>query len=159
MNKDSIKQKLKNYSLKHNKVHQFTLTRYFQERLLYRLSISEYRNQFLLKGGALIYSINKEQSRPTLDIDLLSKTITMNQSDIKTAFADICNLECNDGVVFDDMSIVLTEIKKEGNYSGIRVKFSAKLDSINQSMQIDIGFGDVVVPGPIEIAYPTLIES
>ena len=83
----------------------------------------------------------------------------MNQSDIKTAFADICNLECNDGVVFDDMSIVLTEIKKEGNYSGIRVKFSAKLDSINQSMQIDIGFGDVVVPGPIEIAYPTLIES
>jgi len=71
-NISAIKDKLKQYSKKHGKIHQSTLTRYFQERLLFRLSISIYKKKFLLKGGALIYSFQKETSRPTLDIDLLA---------------------------------------------------------------------------------------
>lgn len=153
----SIKARLKNYSKKHNKTHQFTLIRYFQERLLYRLSKSQYKNQFLLKGGALIYSLNREASRPTLDIDLLAKGISTREENIKKIFAEICNVKSFDGVDFDPNNISISEILKEGNYSGVRVKIPATLDNIKQSMQIDLGFGDVVTPGPVEMEYPTII--
>jgi len=154
----SIKDKLKNYSKKHNKIHQATLTRYFQERLLYRLSKSQYKDKFLLKGGALMYSLQKEESRPTLDIDLLARNINTDYGEIKAAFKDICNLSFHDGVTFDSNDISTSEIIKEGNYSGIRIKIPTRLGNIKQSMQIDIGFGDIVTPGPIEMEYPTIIN-
>lgn len=157
-NIESIKGKLKNYSKKHSKIHQSTLTRYFQERLLYRLAESRYKDNFLLKGGALIYSLQKEESRPTLDIDLLAKNIKANHEEIKSAFNEICNLEFYDGVTFDSKSITSTEITKEGNYSGIRINIAARLGNIKQTMQVDIGFGDVVTPGPIEMEYPSIIN-
>ena len=71
----SIQMKLKHLSKIQQKNHQLTLTRYFQERLLFRLSKSEYRDNFFLKGGVLIYALEKEASRPTLDLDLLAKKI------------------------------------------------------------------------------------
>lgn len=160
MNKniESIKGQLKNYSKKYNKIHQFTLIRYFQERLLFRLSKSKYRNQFLLKGGALIYALQKEDSRPTLDIDLLANHIRANEAILKEVFTEICSINFFDGVVFDYDNIEITEIIKDGNYSGIRVKVIARLGNIKQKMQIDIGAGDIVFPEPIEMEYPTLIE-
>lgn len=154
----SIKDRLKNYSKKHNKIHQFTLTRYFQERLLFRLSKSNHKNKFLLKGGALIYSLQKEESRPTLDIDLLAKNINTDHAEIRAIFIDICSLKFFDGVTFDTNKIIVSEILKEGNYSGIRIKISSRLGNIKQSMQVDIGFGDVVTPGPVEMEYPTIIS-
>jgi predicted nucleotidyltransferase component of viral defense system len=157
-NIQSIKDKLKNYSKKHNKIHQATLTRYFQERLLYRLSKSDFKDKLLLKGGALIYSFQMEESRPTLDIDLLAKELTADHYELKTIFKTICDLKFYDGVTFDSDNITVTEITKEGNYSGIRIKVPARLGNIKQSMQIDIGFGDIVTPGPVEMEYPTIID-
>lgn len=157
-NISSIKGRLKNYSKKHKKIHQATLTRYFQERLLFRLSKSQYRPNFLLKGGALIYALQKEESRPTLDIDLLAKNIKANHEEVKSVFKEICDLKFYDGVTFDSKNISASEIVKEGNYSGTRIKVLARLGNIKQSMQIDIGFGDIVTPGPIEMEYPTIIE-
>ena len=154
----SIKDKLKNYSKKHNKIHQATLTRYFQERLLFRLSKSIFREKFFLKGGALIYALQQEESRPTLDIDLLAKNIKANHEIIKAAFKNICELEFHDGVTFDSNEILVSEITKEGSYSGSRIKVVARLGNIKQSMQVDIGHGDVVTPGPIEMEYPTIIN-
>lgn len=154
----SIKDRLKNYSKKKNKIHQFTLVRYFQERLLYRLSQSDYREKFLLKGGALVYSLQKEESRNTLDIDLLAKRLKSDEGQIGEIFKNICELQFYDGVTFDTRTLVTQEIIKEGNYSGIRVKVAARLGNIKQTMQIDIGFGDIVTPGPVEMEYPTLIE-
>lgn len=157
-NIESIKAKLRNYSKNHKRIHTFTLIRFFQERLLYRLSQSTYKNSFLLKGGALIYSIKKEESRPTLDIDLLGKDIEFNQQKIKEIFEDICSLKFEDGVEFDIEAIETDEIQKEGHYSGIRVKIPAVLGKITQKMQIDIGYGDIVYPGPVEMEYPTMIK-
>lgn len=74
----SIQMKLKQLSKIQKKNHQLTLTRYFQERLLYRLSKSEFRNNFFLKGGALIYALEQETSRPTLDIDLLAEKVRID---------------------------------------------------------------------------------
>ena len=154
----SIKGRLKNYSKKKNKIHQFTLVRYFQERLLYRLSKSQYRENFLLKGGALVYSLQKEESRNTLDIDLLAKRLKSDEEEIKKIFREICDLQFYDGVTFDTKTLTIQEIIKEGSYSGIRVKVAARLGNIKQMMQIDIGFGDIVTPGPVEMEYPTLID-
>ncbi|MEM9921492.1 MAG: nucleotidyl transferase AbiEii/AbiGii toxin family protein [Bacteroidota bacterium] len=154
----SIKDKLRNYSRRYNKIHQATLIRYFQERLLYRLSKSRYRNKFLLKGGALVFSLEREESRPTLDIDLLAKGMKADQEAIRNAFEEICDLKFFDGVTFDSQDISISEIVKEGNYSGIRAKVVARLGNVKQSMQVDIGFGDIVIPGPVEMEYPTLID-
>lgn len=156
---ESIKAKLKNVSREWNKNHQLTLIRYFQERFLYRLSISEYRNNFFLKGGVLIYAIERRASRPTLDLDLLARKIEADQDKIKTIFREICSMPCEeDGVIFDQDSIETSEIVKEGNYSGVRVKVLSTLGNIKQRIQIDTGFGDIVVPGPVEMIFPTLIE-
>lgn len=154
----SIKARLKKYSKQEGRIHQFTLIRYFQERLLYRLSKSEYRNHFLLKGGALVYALQKESSRNTLDIDLLAKKLKADGKELVEIFREVCDQEFEDGVTFDLQNILAAEIIKEGNYSGIRIKIPAKLGTIQQSMQIDIGFGDSVTPGPIEMDYPTLLD-
>ncbi len=154
----SIKDKLKNYSKREQKVHQFTLIRYFQERFLYRLSISKYRSNFLLKGGALVYSLNREMSRPTLDIDLLAKKINTTDKHILQIFSDIVQIDYPDGVDFFVNEMEITAIQKEGSYQGTRVKIPAKLGNIKHTLQIDIGLGDAVFPAPTEISYPTLID-
>ncbi|MCB0707213.1 MAG: nucleotidyl transferase AbiEii/AbiGii toxin family protein [Saprospiraceae bacterium] len=157
--KPSIITKLKNISRERKKVHQQTLIRYFQERLLYRLSISAYRENFFLKGGALIYAIEKEQSRLTKDIDFLAMKIDSDKESIKKIFGEICSISYSeDGVDFDTENITVDEIIEEGIYSGIRMKIPANLDNIKQNLQVDVGFGDVIIPGPVEMSYPTLLE-
>jgi len=154
----SIQARLRNYSKAQGKIHQFTLIRYFQERLLFRLSKSKYRQNFLLKGGALVYAIQKESSRNTLDIDLLAKQIKSEEPILIEIFKEVSEQNFEDGIQFDLENISASEIIKEGNYAGIRIKIPATLGNIRQRMQIDIGFGDIVTPAPIEMTYPTLLE-
>jgi predicted nucleotidyltransferase component of viral defense system len=155
----SIQAKLRNVSRAGNKNHQLTITRFFQERFLFRLSQSAFKNHFYLKGGVLIYALEGQASRPTLDLDLLARKTEANQAKIKSIFQKVCGMEYDeDGVTFDATAITTTEIAKEGNYSGIRVKVMAYLGNIRQGMQIDIGFGDIVIPGPVNIRFPTLLE-
>lgn len=155
----SIQAKLRNVSKASNKSHQLTITRYFQERFLFRLSQSAFRDHFYLKGGVLIYALEGQASRPTLDLDLLARKAGADQIKIKSIFQKVCGMVYDaDGVIFDATSITTSEIAKEGNYSGIRVKVMAHLGNIRQWMQIDIGFGDIVVPGPLSIHFPTLLE-
>ncbi|MEO1513746.1 MAG: nucleotidyl transferase AbiEii/AbiGii toxin family protein [Bacteroidota bacterium] len=159
MNIESIKAKLKNYSRKNNKVHQNTLTKFFQERSLYRLSISNYKHNFLLKGGALAYTIGGDDSRHTKDIDFLISKLQAEQENLRTVFEDICETTSNDGVLFKSKNIKVETIQKEGNYSGTRIKVEAKLGKISQQVQVDIGVGDYVTPGPQEIEFPTILKE
>ena len=154
----SIQSRLKNIAQKERKTHQLILIRYFTERVIYRLSISPFKNHFCLKGGALLYAFEQETSRPTMDLDLLGLHITNKQSELKTLFATICQMPCEeDAVLFFPDSITTSEIQKEGMYSGIRIKVEGRLGSIRQILQIDIGFGDVVTPAPVEMSYPVLL--
>jgi hypothetical protein len=140
--------------------YQLLVIRYLYERLLYRLSISDYHDKFYLKGGVLQYAFEKEYSRPTLDIDFLAVKIKNDIAQIKNVFIEICSMPCKeDGTDFDINTIITEEITKQKDYSGIRLSFVAHLDSIRQVMKIDIGFGDVVTPKPLIISYPTLIEE
>lgn len=155
----SIKGKLKAIAQADGKAYQLILTRYFQERLLFRIFLSSYCRNFCLKGGALLYALEREKSRPTLDIDLLGMQISNDEALLQGVFYEICSIpDLEDGVGFDLDTLATSEITKEGSYSGIRVKIAMHLGNIRQMMQIDIGFGDQITPGPVQMEYPTLLE-
>ncbi len=154
----STRDKLMNISKVQKTTFQIVATRYFYERLLYRLSKSDYRENFYLKGGALLYATQKDIARPTLDIDFLGIKIKNDIAHLKNVFIELCSLEYEDGVSFDTQTITVGEIMEGNSYKGIRVSVLAKLDSIKQHLRIDIGFGDTVVPREVELEYPTLID-
>ncbi len=121
------------------------ISRYFQERLLYRLSVSEYKDKFILKGGALLYAHDGFQARPTLDIDFMAKNVSNDMANIKKIFQDICQIGCEeDGVVFDADTIETSEIAISKDYHGVRLSLLAHLDTAQQNISMDIGFGDPI---------------
>lgn len=156
----SIRSKLLNIAKKEDVFYQTILTRYFQERLLYRLSQTRYRDNFYLKGGALMYAYERFAARPTLDIDFLGNNISNEGESIISAFREICSIPYEeDGIVFDIEHIVAQNITEFRDYHGIRVSLPVNMDTITQIMTMDIGFGDVVTPEPIVLDYLVLLNS
>ena len=138
------------------------LLRFIQERFLYRLSLSEYRNHFYLKGGVLLYAHEQFNARPTMDMDFMGDKINRDKENIKRAFQTICRVDCpEDGVKFDsgDDEIILEDITLEREYNGIRILITAHLDSIVQQVSMDVGFGDIIIPKPVDLDYPLLLED
>lgn len=155
----SIQDKLRNIAKASGRDFQLILTRYFQERLLFRLSKSAHCEHFCLKGGALLYALEGEMSRPTLDLDLLAMKITMDKVRFVEIFREICNIDFSeDGVQFDTEKISVIEIMEQRRYAGLQIKIHTSLGNIRQMMKIDIGFGDIVTPSPDEMTFPTLLD-
>lgn len=156
----SVKTRLLNLAKQENIRYQQLVTRYFQERLLFRLSLSEYRSHFVLKGGALLYAYDRFAARPTLDIDFMGDRISNDPENIKAAFCSICDIPYEtDGVHFHAHTLTADTITVEKEYPGIRVSLIATLDSMRQSIYMDIGFGDIVIPQPAELDYPVLLAD
>lgn len=156
----SIRTKLLNVAKEEGVFYQTILTRYFQERLLYRMSQTAYRENFFLKGGALMYAYEHFAARPTLDIDFLGENISNQGERIATAFREICSVPCEeDGVTFDVEKISFKEITEFKDYHGIRLNIPVSMDTIRQVMSMDIGFGDVVTPRPVPLDYPLLLTA
>ncbi|MCR5504367.1 MAG: nucleotidyl transferase AbiEii/AbiGii toxin family protein [Elusimicrobiaceae bacterium] len=132
------------------------LKRYLQERFLYRLSESKYKNNFILKGGLLLITIDIPSSRPTLDIDFLAKNI--NKEKIEFYFQEICKINTTDGIKFDENSVKTEEIIKEGDYKGIRVKIKAYFHTSQTDISIDVGLGDIVL-NQREITFPCILSD
>ena len=138
------------------------LLRFVQERFLYRLSLSAYRENFFLKGGALLFAHERFAARPTRDMDFLGDHISRDKENIKRIMHEICSIECEeDGVTFEcgEDEIWLEDITIEKEYNGTRVHMTAHMDTIVQQFSIDVGFGDVIVPQPAQLDYPLLIEG
>lgn len=157
----SVKDKLKRLTSS-NATYQQVLIRYMHERLLYRLSKSRFRENFILKGGALLFAHQRFLARPTIDIDFLGERISRDKEAIVHTFTEILSLTCEyDGVIFDttDGSIEAEDIILERRYNGVRVYFTGHLDTIVQRLSMDIGFGDIIVPEPADLEYHTLIEG
>ena len=157
-NAASIRARLKNIADKECKPFDFILMLYLVERLLFRLSISRYSEQFVLKGGLLLYLIMNEKARATKDIDLLAKEIAGNLDSLKEIFADISAIPSDDAAIYDSESITAERIKEDADYEGVRIKLVAHLGNMRKSLQFDIGFGDVVVPKAETLEYPTLLD-
>lgn len=155
----SIRARLLNIAKQENIFFQTILTRYFQERLLYRISQTHYKNNFYLKGGALMYAYERFSARPTLDIDFLGADISNDGEKIVNTFKEICAVPCDeDGVSFDLTRISAQNITEFKDYHGIRLSIPVAMDTIVQVMTMDIGFGDVVTPGAIPLDYPILLR-
>jgi hypothetical protein len=138
---------------------QILLTRYALERLLYRLSISEHRERFILKGAMLFVTWVTDPFRPTRDLDLLGHGDNGVEA-IAVSFRAICAEPVDDdGVVFDILGLEAAPIREEVDYGGVRVRTTATIAGARVPIQVDIGFGDAVTPAPVEIDYPTLLGN
>lgn len=156
----SVKDRLLNISRSGKIGYQVLVTRYLQERLLYRLSISPYYDHFVLKGGALLYAHERLMARPTLDIDFMGHRIDNDKENVRKAFAEICAIPFQqDGVTFHTDTIRTDDIAVERKYPGVRLTLKTTIDTIRQDVSMDIGFGDVITPCPSELDYPNLIDG
>lgn len=154
----SVRARLLNRAKAANAEFGLTLTRFALERLLYRLSVSPHRDQFLLKGALLFDLWFDEPHRPTRDADFLG----FGPADLPTlekVFREICAVQVADGIVFDPATVKAEEIRKEANYAGIRITLLGTLDGARCPVQADIGFGDAVTPAPEETDYPVLLDD
>jgi hypothetical protein len=154
----SIRDRLLNKTRAEKLDYNLLLTRYALERMLYRLSISDQRDQFLLKGALLFDLWFDVPHRPTHDADFLGFG-SAEIPHLKQLFQDICRIEVEDGIVFQPDSVKAAEIRKEANYAGVRVTLMGMLDSARCPIQIDIGFGDAVVPEPEDVLYPIILPG
>lgn len=155
----SVRAKLYEISKQEGIDFQVILTLYMQERLLYRLSQSRYFEKFIIKGGLLLFGIELELGRPTRDIDFLGKALPSDLDLIKTVFREIASTKVHDdGVRFDPESVRTDKIKEDADYEGVRVKMDAYLDKATVTLQIDIGFGDVIVPDVVEMDFPAMLD-
>jgi len=156
----SVRAKLLNLMKFSRKDYMYLLVRYFNERLLYRISISKYRNNFILKGGTLMYALDGLNARPTVDIDFIGNSISRDRESLKQSIESILRKEClEDGVVFDFENISTEEIAVDKRYPGTRFSFYAKMGTIVQRMSIDIGFGDIITPAPQSLDFPLLLPD
>jgi len=152
----SIRARLLNKARTEKLDYNLLLTRYALERMLYRLSISEQRDQFLLKGALLFDLWFDVPHRPTHDADFLGSG-SAEIPHLEALFREVCQIEVEDGILFQTESVKAAEIRKEANYAGVRVTLMGMLDSARCPVQLDIGFGDAVVPGPEEVHYPVIL--
>ncbi|HLB56361.1 MAG TPA: nucleotidyl transferase AbiEii/AbiGii toxin family protein [Coxiellaceae bacterium] len=134
------------------------LLRFMLERLLYRIGQSRYQKQFLLKGAMLFALWYDMPHRQTRDLDLLA----FGDNDLlvmKKIFQEIATLSFDDGIIFDVERITVVRILEETSYVGVKVTIPAELAKATNKIQIDVGFGDAVTPGPVDSQYPVLIKE
>lgn len=154
----SIRARLRDVARERGEEFNLTLNRYAVERYLYRLSVSRWAGQFVLKGALLFDLWFDEPHRPTRDADFLG----FGPDDAATAKAivtDICAIDVDDGIEFDPAAARIEEIREDAHYGGLRVRISGTLDGALCTAQIDIGFGDAVTPGPLVVDYPTILDD
>jgi predicted nucleotidyltransferase component of viral defense system len=154
----SVRQRLLNQAREQGRPFQELLQYYVMERFLYRLSRSKFRNAFVLKGALLLTAWRAPKSRPTMDIDLLGQT-SNDLEYLRFAVQEICRSRVvPDGVEFRVETLEIQKIKEDAEYEGARVRLLALVTNARVTLQIDIGFGDVIVPHAAEIEYPVLLE-
>lgn len=135
---------------------QFLLGRWTIECFLYRLAGSAHKDSFVLKGAMLFLAWGSGLYRPTKDLDLLGFG-GASVAEVASRIREICSVLADDGIVFDIAGIEAERIKEDAEYEGVRVWVPASLDGARVTMQIDVGFGDVVDPAPAQLPFPTLL--
>ena len=151
----SVRQKLLNLATSTGEDFGLVLTRYALERLLYRLSQSKYRDQFILKGAMLFQVWSRTPHRPTRDLDLLGRGDPSIEH-CREVFRELCRIPVEeDCLIFSEETVKAEKIKEEQDYEGVRVKFLTRLDNARIPVQVDVGFGDAVNSGLLD--YPTLL--
>lgn len=136
---------------------QTIIRNYIMERLLERISLSRYREQFILKGGMLISALVGLENRATMDIDTTVKNLSLSVDNVTDTLTEIIKIEVDDGIIFTIKRV--SEIMDEAEYPGVRAMLEAKLDTMRTPLKIDISAGDVITPGEIQFEYKLMFED
>jgi hypothetical protein len=154
----SVRRRLMDAAKESGRPFQEVLEYYAMERFLYRLARSPHAGRFVLKGALLLRAWGGAASRPTRDIDLLGRVENTVEAVVPIVRAVCAAAVEPDGMVFDPATIVGAVIREDADYPGVRVTFLGTLQNARVAMQIDIGFADVVTPGPVPTDYPVILE-
>ena len=152
-----LKSIIKNMAKQKNISAQLVLQNYMLERLLERISVSKYRDNFILKGGFLIAAMVGLDTRATMDMDVTLKGYPVNEETIQKMFQEICGIELNDEVTFTLRQI--GEIRENDEYSGYRVALTADYPPMAVPLKLDVTTGDKITPKEIEYSFKLLLED
>ena len=153
----AVKAKIKNKAGGNSDKSQVMLRIYLMERLLERVSLSKYRDNFVLKGGLLVSSLVGVDMRSTMDLDTTVKSLPMNKKSVQKILEEIMAIEVEDGVSFRISKV--QDIMEGHEYEGLRFMIECSMDRLKQTIKIDISTGDEITPGAIEYKLPLIIED
>ena len=152
-----LKDLIRNMSKKKSADAQILMRNYMMERFLERISLSEYKNQFILKGGMLVAAMVGLDARATMDLDATIKGANVSLTDVETIISNIIAIPIDDGVSFCIKRI--SEIMEEADYPGVRVSMETKFDGVITPLKIDISTGDVITPKEIRYRFNLMLED
>lgn len=153
----SLKARIRNIAKQKNIPAQVILQNYMFERLLVRLSVSEYKEKFVLKGGMLVAAIVGLDNRATMDMDTTLKNLPLTPEAIRNALEQICSISLDDDVSFEIGDI--SPIREDDLYGGYRVMVKAKLDTMLIPLSIDVSTGDVMTPDAIQYNFSEIFDD
>ena len=153
----SLKGRIKNYAKNNNIAAQVVLQNYMFERCLERLSMSEYSEKFVVKGGMLIAAIVGLDTRSTMDLDTTLRNLPLTEEQISLSLSSICKIDLNDDVSFVIKSIV--PIRKDDIYGGYCVRMDAIYDTIVTPLSIDISTGDIITPEAVQYEFGGIFDE
>lgn len=153
----SLKGKIKNYAKNNNIAAQVVLQNYMFERFLERLSLSEYSDKFVVKGGMLIAAIVGLDTRSTMDLDTTLRNLPLTEEQISVVLSTICKIELKDDVLFKIKSVL--PIRKDDVYGGYCVRLDAIYDTIVTPLSIDISTGDIITPAAIKYEFGGIFDE
>ena len=156
-NREGLKAKLRNLSDKTNIASNYLLQSFMFEGLLKRISISKYREKFIIKGGMLLTSIFGINLRSTMDLDAILKGLPLNIETITSIFNELINMNIDDNMTFEIIDI--REIREEDLYGGYCINLKATFDKLWTHLMIDITTGDIITYKEIEFKYRTLFDD
>ena len=157
INIESIKGKIRSMAEKKNLKSQEVLQIYFFERFLERLSKSNYKNNFVIKGGFLISSLIGIENRTTMDMDTTIKGIPLKEEKIKEIVDEIININVDDGIKFEIKDI--SYIREEDEYENFKISLIANVGKTKNPMKLDLTTGDAITPREIEYTYPCIFSK
>lgn len=152
-----LKDRIRNLARNKSADAQVLMRNYMMERFLERISLSEYRDKFILKGGMLVAAMIGLESRTTMDIDGTVKGANVSVEDVEQVIAEIVSVPMDDGVEFQIKRI--SEIMDEAEYPGIRVSMETKFDGVRTPLKIDISTGDAITPREVRYKFKLMLEE
>ncbi len=156
---ESIRHRLRNVLRQRGDDAQFGLQRYAAERFLYRLGESPHRERYVLKGAALFALWGGTLYRATRDLDFTGFG-SPDRDRVLAAMAEVCTVPgCGDGLTFDPRTLSAEPIRDDSEYAGLRLRLEARLGGSRIPVQIDVGFGNAILPAPSLVWYPTLLDD
>lgn len=153
----SLKGKIKNYAKSKSIAAQVVLQNYMFERFLARLSMSDYREKFVVKGGMLIAAIVGLDTRSTMDLDTTLRNLPLTEEKVMEAVENICKITLGDDVIFEVKSIA--PIRKDDRYGRFCVRLDAIYDTIVTPLSIDVSTGDVITPEAVEYEFSGIFDE